>query len=218
MQKKLLGSVVYISIYAYLILNCFYFLKTKVQLNILWLQFPEEFLPCLFPCLARWLVTRSLCVQALCLLWVQGVTDCYSLCGGFCFQCAFWYVHWTIGWSLGKKVKRSIFNHNLQIFHRKMALAFSVIYTFCCLTKLSPNFWWLFVGRLFGGIATSMLFSTFESWYVYEHSERHGFPSEWIGMTFSITTFWNGMIAILAGNTDNVLSLLSSIVFSRNNL
>jgi len=87
---------------------------------------------------------------------------------------------------------------------RKMAIAFAVIYTFCCLTKLSPNFWWLFVGRVFGGIATSMLFSTFESWYVYEHSERHGFPSEWIGITFSITTFWNGMIAILAGIISNV--------------
>jgi len=87
---------------------------------------------------------------------------------------------------------------------RKMAIAFAVIYTFCCLTKLSPNFWWLFVGRLFGGIATSMLFSTFESWYVYEHSERHGFPSEWIGITFSITTFWNGIIAILAGIISNV--------------
>jgi len=87
---------------------------------------------------------------------------------------------------------------------RKMAIAFAIIYTFCCLTKLSPNFWCLFVGRVFGGIATSMLFSTFESWYVYEHSERHGFPAEWIGMTFSTTTFWNGIIAILAGIISNV--------------
>ena len=47
---------------------------------------------------------------------------------------------------------------------KKMAVSFSVIYTFCCLTKLSPNYWWLFTGRIFGGIATSMLFSTFESW------------------------------------------------------
>ena len=47
---------------------------------------------------------------------------------------------------------------------RKMAISFAVIYTFCCLTKLSPNYWWLFMGRIFGGIATSMLFSTFESW------------------------------------------------------
>ena len=84
---------------------------------------------------------------------------------------------------------------------RKMAISFAVIYTFCCLTKLSSDFWWLFVGRIFGGIATSMLFSTFESWYVYEHSERHGFPSEWIGITFSVTTFWNGIIAIIAGDT-----------------
>lgn len=87
---------------------------------------------------------------------------------------------------------------------RKCAIAFSIIYTFCCLTKLSPNFNILFIGRIFGGIATSMLFSTFESWYVYEHSERHGYPPEWIGITFSITTFWNGIIAILAGIISNV--------------
>jgi len=87
---------------------------------------------------------------------------------------------------------------------RKMAISFSVIYTFCCLTKLSPNFWWLMVGRVFGGIATSMLFSTFESWYVHEHSERHGFPPEWIGVTFSITTFANGILAISAGVIANI--------------
>merc|ERR1719468_465563 len=81
-----------------------------------------------------------------------------------------------------------------------MAVSFSIIYTFCCLTKLSPNYWWLFTGRIFGGIATSMLFSTFESWYVYEHSERHGYPVEWIGITFSISTFWNGLLAIMAGS------------------
>jgi hypothetical protein len=34
---------------------------------------------------------------------------------------------------------------------------------------------------------------------VYEHSERHGYPGEWIGITFSITTFWNGILAIFAG-------------------
>jgi len=87
---------------------------------------------------------------------------------------------------------------------KKMAMAFAFIYVFCCLTKLSPNFWWLMVGRIFGGIATSMLFSTFESWYVYEHSEHHGFPPEWIGVTFSITTFYNGVLAIGAGVLANV--------------
>jgi hypothetical protein len=49
-----------------------------------------------------------------------------------------------------------------------------------------------------------MLFSTFESWYVYEHVEHHGFPSEWISVTFSATTFWNGMLAIAAGVISNL--------------
>jgi MFS family permease len=86
---------------------------------------------------------------------------------------------------------------------RKIAFLFSVMYTFCCLTKLSANFWVLIFGRILGGISTSMLFSTFESWYVYEHTEHHGFPSEWIGVTFSSTTFWNGMLAIFAGVISN---------------
>ena len=63
------------------------------------------------------------------------------------------------------------------------------MYSFCCLTKFSCNFWILGVGRIFGGISTSMLFSTFESWYVYEHVEHFGFPSEWIGVTFSRSVY-----------------------------
>jgi len=80
---------------------------------------------------------------------------------------------------------------------------FCIMYTFCCMTKFSSNFYVLMVGRIFGGISTSMLFSTFESWYVYEHTEHYGFPSEWIGVTFSRTTFWNGLLAIFAGVLSN---------------
>lgn len=89
---------------------------------------------------------------------------------------------------------------------KKMALAFCIIYSFCCLTKLSSSFFWLFLGRVFGGISTSMLFSTFESWYVYEHTETHDFPSEWISVTLSKATFWNGLLAINAGIFANVFA------------
>ncbi|XP_018017872.1 molybdate-anion transporter isoform X2 [Hyalella azteca] len=89
---------------------------------------------------------------------------------------------------------------------KKMALAFCLIYSFCCLTKLSSSFFWLFLGRVFGGISTSMLFSTFESWYVYEHTETHDFPSEWISVTLSKATFWNGLLAINAGIFANVVA------------
>ncbi|XP_059099189.1 molybdate-anion transporter-like [Tigriopus californicus] len=86
-----------------------------------------------------------------------------------------------------------------MIGRKKMAIVFCISYTICCLTKLSPNYWMLMFGRILGGISTSMLFSTFESWYVHEHTERYGFPAEWIGVTFSTTTFWNGFLAITAG-------------------
>ncbi len=33
------------------------------------------------------------------------------------------------------------------------------------------DFWILMVGRLLGGIATSILYSAFESWLVYEHNK-----------------------------------------------
>ncbi|XP_071550068.1 molybdate-anion transporter-like isoform X1 [Panulirus ornatus] len=82
---------------------------------------------------------------------------------------------------------------------KKIALVFCILYSFCCLTKLSSKFFWLFLGRVFGGISTSMLFSTFESWYVHEHTETHDFPNEWLSVTFSKATFWNGVLAINAG-------------------
>jgi len=39
--------------------------------------------------------------------------------------------------------------------------------------------------------------------YVYEHREHHGFPVEWISNTFSKATFWNGLLAIVAGIVAN---------------
>ena len=56
------------------------------------------------------------------------------------------------------------------------------------------------------GVRTSkcLIFQFLNSRYVYEHSERHGFPSEWIGITFSVTTFWNGILAIVAGIISNL--------------
>ena len=57
-----------------------------------------------------------------------------------------------------------------KLGRRRIAQLFCVMYSFCCMTKFSPNFGILMVGRVLGGISTSMLFSTFESWYVYGKS------------------------------------------------
>ena len=56
----------------------------------------------------------------------------------------------------------------------------------------------LLLGRVLGGVSTSLLFSAFEAWMVTEH-RRRGFPEAWIGVTFGHCAVWNGATAIVAG-------------------
>ena len=52
---------------------------------------------------------------------------------------------------------------------KKAALTYVATYTLGCLTKHWNMFGVLLVGRLFCGVATSLLYSAFESWLVAEH-------------------------------------------------
>ncbi|CAC5370222.1 Molybdate-anion transporter [Mytilus coruscus] len=59
---------------------------------------------------------------------------------------------------------------------KKLCLFFTVIYSLSCFLKLSRSYGVLIIGRILGGLATSVLFSAFEAWYVHEHLETHDFP------------------------------------------
>jgi len=88
---------------------------------------------------------------------------------------------------------------------KKFALVYCVTYILSCVTKHSPDYWILMLGRFFGGIATSLLFSAFESWLVAEHFKR-GHDAALLSNTFSKAVFLgNGLIAILAGLLANFL-------------
>lgn len=88
---------------------------------------------------------------------------------------------------------------------KKAALLYVVTYALSCATKHSSDYWVLMFGRLLGGIATSLLFSAFESWLVAEHFSK-GFEEKWLGDTFSKAVFvGNGLVAILAGLFANFL-------------
>ena len=89
---------------------------------------------------------------------------------------------------------------------RKLCIVFTVVYSLACLFKLSRNYGILLLGRILGGVATSLLFSAFEAWYVHEHLETHDFPKEWIAVTFNRATVWNGILAIVAGVIANALA------------
>ncbi|MBA0685324.1 hypothetical protein Goari_012989 [Gossypium aridum] len=88
---------------------------------------------------------------------------------------------------------------------RRACVTYCITYILSCITKHSPQYKILMVGRVLGGIATSLLFSAFESWLVAEHNKR-GFEQQWLSLTFSKAIFLgNGLVAILAGLFGNVL-------------
>jgi len=85
-------------------------------------------------------------------------------------------------------------------FGRKLTcILYCALYIISCLTKHFKNYEILMVGRITGGIATSMLFSAFECWMVSEHSQRNGFSSNLLGYMFGMmyTVFYSS--AITAG-------------------
>lgn len=81
---------------------------------------------------------------------------------------------------------------------RNMCIAFSVSYFIAALTKLSTDFYTLLIGRFLSGVATSLLFSTFEAWMVSEHHNR-GFAAALLEETFALATLGNGVVAVGAG-------------------
>uniref|UniRef100_A0A0G4I4A9 Molybdate-anion transporter n=1 Tax=Chromera velia CCMP2878 TaxID=1169474 RepID=A0A0G4I4A9_9ALVE len=81
---------------------------------------------------------------------------------------------------------------------KKSALGFCVAYIISCLTKHVNQYSVLMVGRLTGGIATSLLFSVFDAWMVHEHHHRN-FPEKDLGDTFAKGNTINGAMAIIAG-------------------
>ena len=81
---------------------------------------------------------------------------------------------------------------------KKLCLAYFIIYIASALTKHIQDFNWLLIGRILGGIGTSLLTTTFESWMVTEH-KRRSFDIGLLDDTFVKSSICNSFSAILAG-------------------
>merc|ERR1719253_253591 len=57
----------------------------------------------------------------------------------------------------------------------------------------------LMFGRITGGMATSLLFSSFECWMVSESNQRHQFNAALLRYMFSMMYFVNYLVAIISG-------------------
>jgi hypothetical protein len=95
-----------------------------------------------------------------------------------------------------------------QIGRKKVALLYGILYIVSCATKHSPDFKILLFGRFTGGIATSILGTTFECWMIKEHYAR-SYTDEQLDYTFYLQYFGNGLVAIAAGLIGNFVHYLT---------
>jgi MFS transporter, MFS domain-containing protein family, molybdate-anion transporter len=76
----------------------------------------------------------------------------------------------------------------------------NLLYTCCCrcwtITDFK-NFHVLMLGRLLGGVATSLLFSVFDAWLIRSHADAK--LKSYIGRSFSVACYGNYLVAILSG-------------------
>ena len=81
---------------------------------------------------------------------------------------------------------------------RKFAILYCLIYFGHCATKHWSFFKVLMIGRILGGISTSLLGCSFESWMVTQH-KASGYSDELLEQTFAQASFINGLLAVAAG-------------------
>eukprot|EP00040_Diaphanoeca_grandis_P034439 m.213545 g.213545 ORF g.213545 m.213545 type:complete len:534 (+) comp33152_c0_seq2:313-1914(+) len=85
---------------------------------------------------------------------------------------------------------------------KRAAIAYCVIMIISCLCKNSGSFNVLAIGRVCGGLGTSLLYTAFESWAVFAFA-KVGLPDRDRSRLFSIATFGNALSAIIAGLTSH---------------
>ncbi|CAI4227189.1 unnamed protein product [Auanema sp. JU1783] len=81
---------------------------------------------------------------------------------------------------------------------RNNCIIYGLLYGASCITKHFASIEILMIGRFLGGMATSILYSAFESWLVCEHNKR-GFSDSQLGIVFSHAALGNSLVAIVSG-------------------
>ncbi|XP_025422560.1 molybdate-anion transporter-like isoform X1 [Sipha flava] len=130
--------------------------------------------------------------------WLQGpyVYSLYKQYGYNEGEIAILFITGTISNSLFGTITGAL----ADIYGRKiLCISYGILYSGCCLTKLFGNYHLLLVGRILGGISTSILYSAYDSWYINEHINYYKLPNEWLSNTFAKATFFNATLAIFAG-------------------
>ncbi|KDQ58380.1 hypothetical protein JAAARDRAFT_154822 [Jaapia argillacea MUCL 33604] len=92
---------------------------------------------------------------------------------------------------------------------KRLCLVFCVTYALACFCILFPYLPLLLIGRLLGGISTSILFSAFESWLI-SSANTLAIPQADLSSIMGRATLVNGFVATAAGVASNQLVGMTS--------
>ncbi|KAF9788364.1 hypothetical protein BJ322DRAFT_1048492 [Thelephora terrestris] len=87
---------------------------------------------------------------------------------------------------------------------RRLCMAFCVTYAITCMCITVPSLPILFLGRVLGGLSTSILYSAFESWLV-SSSNQLALHQSALSNILGRATLVNGIVAAIAGVVSNKL-------------
>lgn len=97
-----------------------------------------------------------------------------------------------------------LINAVLSSGRKRLCQVFCITYTLSCLCILIPVLPVLLVGRLLGGISTSILYSAFESWVISSAHDMNLSQTE-VSSILGRATLVNGFVATAAGVFSNQL-------------
>ncbi|KAL3941629.1 MAG: hypothetical protein SGBAC_004043 [Bacillariaceae sp.] len=100
---------------------------------------------------------------------------------------------------------------------KNFVIIFAAVYAASCITKHFKDYGILMIGRLLGGVATSLLFSVFEAWLIRAHADAD-LPKACLTKSFSWAAFSNSITAIAAGLVANKLANDSTMTVVSGNI
>lgn len=144
------------------------------------------------------LLRRYLCVYLLATLsdWLQG-PYVYALYADYGYSQHDIAVLFVAGFGSSMVFGSFIGGMADQGGRRRFALLFCAVYAASCVTKHFRDYNILMLGRLLGGVATSLLFSVFDAWLIRAHADAK--VKHWLSKSFSWAAYGNSVIAIVAG-------------------
>jgi len=86
-----------------------------------------------------------------------------------------------------------------RIGRKRAAMLYCIAGIVACACKHVPYAPVLVIGRFFDGMHSSLLYTSFETWLVSEHLQRHAFPKELLGYSFAMSFSLSYFSAILCG-------------------